>query len=563
MYLNTRVVALLNLNYKIINSKLSVKIALSKFRVIADIYCFLKFIRNMQAQLNSADPYHLQNKAGTIILFIAVFFFFCGCSVEANSQNVILKTNKGYIEGSKERDILVFKGIPYAKPPLGGLRFKAPQPAEKWTDTLSCENFGNIASQYGGPEKGLTGNEDCLSLNIYTPFKERRTKLPVMVWVHGGGMTSGAGKGMDGHAFSDHDSIITVTINYRLGVFGFLYLGDQEAGYRKSGNNGLLDCMMALKWIKENIRAFGGDPSKVTVMGESAGAKLVSTLLVAPAAKDLFNQLVLESGAVQCIRDSVTAKSIRKRLLDTLKLKNPADLMKLSTQQLIEAQNKVCNGAQGTNYFGPVRDGEVITADPYQYIKQHPDRNIKILIGTNSAESTIFMNADKRLYQPGDQVLKDWFGNNYVYIKTANQKGITHPDNISQRITLFTQYMYQMHSYRLAAALAANTAPVWLYRFDYSRDNSGARHAQELDYVWFSAANHSFNPEEVRLAGHMHQAWVNFIQGGNPGRVDQQEWPLYKVKNRSVMVFDRLSHTELLMDVYNDPDYPSAGFVLN
>jgi len=506
--------------------------------------------------------FKLQQALGTVCFFVA-FLFLCGCSVPAESQGVTVKTNHGYVEGIKEKNIVVFKGIPYAKPPVGKLRFKAPQPAENWKDTLSCREFGNIAPQYSGAEKGTTGSEDCLSLNVYTPFTAGKAKLPVVVWVHGGAMTSGAGKGMDGHAFADQDSIITVTINYRLGVFGFLYMGDQHSGYRNSGNNGLLDCIMALKWIRENIRSFGGDPSKVTVMGESAGAKLVSTLLVSQLAKGYFSQLILESGAVQCIRDSTTAKNIRQRLLDTLQLKSPAALLKLSTSELIEAQNKVCSGAQGTNYFGPVEDGQVITEDPYLYLKQHPDRHIKLLVGTNSAESKMFMNADKRLYRPDQKVLQDWFGNNSRYVSSALGKTIVHPDHISAAITLFTQYMYQMHTYRLADVLAANDTPFWLYRFDYSRDNSGANHAQELGYVWFSASNHSFNPEEVQLARQIHQSWVNFIKGRNPGPVNRQQWPFYQKNDRTIMVFDRVSHPERVKEVYNDPAYPSSGFVLN
>jgi para-nitrobenzyl esterase len=487
--------------------------------------------------------------------------FFCSCSAPVSSQGVVLKINNGYIRGSREENILVFKGIPYAKPPVGKLRFKAPQPLSKWADTLACETFGQIAPQYNGSEKKQTGNEDCLSLNVYTPGKIPGKKLAVVVWVHGGAMTSGAGKGMNGHVFSDKDSIVTVTINYRLGVFGFLYLGDQPGACRSSGNNGLLDCVMALKWIRENISSFGGDPAKVTVMGESAGAKLVSTLLVSPMAKGYFKQMILESGAVQCIRDSTTAKMIRQRILDTLKLKRPADLLKLSTADLIGAQNKVCNGAVGTNYFGPVQDGEVITADPYQYIRKHPATDIKLMIGTNSLESKMFMDADKRLYHPDEKVLKDWFGDNYHYVNSAEQK--TGMDISIPVPVLLTQYMYQMHSYRLANALAANGTPVWLYRFDYSRDHSGANHASELRFVWFSAASHSFNPEEIRLAGQMHQAWVQFIKGNKPGFVNQQEWPLYQDTNRSIQVFDRLSHPEVLKKIYDDPAYPSAGFVLH
>jgi len=530
------------------------------------MFTYFKILRSTSSQ---------QQLISTALTAVMILFLFSGCSLPVASQTTVLKTDKGYIRGRMENKVLVFRGVPYAKAPTGNLRFKAPQPADSWTDTLSCETFGSIAAQYNGAEKVTAGEENCLSLNIYAPSpsgtgapsegKQKsltKPKLPVVVWVHGGGMTSGAGKGMDGKAFSGQDSIITITINYRLGVFGFLYLGDQQKDYSSSGNNGLLDCIMALQWIRKNISAFGGDPSQVTVMGESAGAKLVSTLLVAPKAKGYYHQLILESGSVHCIRDSSTAKSIRKRLLDSLGLKKPSDLLSLSTSQLIEAQHKVCSGAQGTNYFGPVQDGKVITSDPYLYIKGHPDPKIRLLIGTNSAESKMFMNSDKRLFHPDDRVLMDWFGNNYHYIKSADRKALAATAELSYETNLFTQYMYQMHSYRLAKALVTHQTPVWVYRFDYSRDHSGANHAQELDYVWFTGSNNAFNKEEVALAQQMHQAWVNFIRGKSPGAINHTQWPSYNNEVRAVQVFDRSSHLETHKNIFDDPNYPSSAIVL-
>lgn len=509
-------------------------------------------------------PTQIKTPKKYVNIIKTLLFSICTCLfIQCDAQNTILKINDGYIKGKRENESIVFKGVPYAKPPIGTLRFKAPQPATKWADTLSCENFGNIASQFDGGKKGLAGTEDCLTLNVYTPTVSPKSKLPVLVWVHGGAMTSGAGKGQNGHAFSDQDSVVTVTINYRLGVFGFLYMGDQQQDFKNSGNNGLLDCIMALKWIKENISSFGGDPARVTVMGESAGAKLVSTLLVSPMAKGYFHQLILESGSVQCIRDSVTAKVIRQRLLDTLKINRPADLLKLSTAQIIEAQNKVCKGAQGTNYFGPVIDGSAITEDPYQYLKQNPNRDIRLLIGTNKFESKMFMQFDKRLYKPDQAVLTDWFGTNFQHVLNAYQKAVKLEDTTTAATTVLTQYMYQMHSYRLADVLVKNGNPVWMYRFDYSRDDSGASHAQELPYVWFIPSQTQFNEQEVQLAEKMHHAWVNFIKGRKPGHINQYDWYWYKTKARSIMVFDKSLHPELLTEVYNDTDYPSAGFILS
>lgn len=224
-------------------------------------------------------------------------------------DSIVLATHLGAIKGIKEGESWIFKGVPYAEPLTDETRFQPSLPKQRWRDTMDCRHFSSSAPQYGNKKNIVKGNENCLFLNINTPVNKPRKKMPVLVWVHGGGMTNGQGADMDGRAFSDRDGVVTVTINYRLGVLGFLYLDDVAKGI--SGNNGLLDLMMALHYIQENISAYGGDPKQVTVMGESAGAKLTSTLLLTPQSKGLFKQMVLESGGIQCVRDTVTAKAIR------------------------------------------------------------------------------------------------------------------------------------------------------------------------------------------------------------------------------------------------------------
>jgi para-nitrobenzyl esterase len=223
--------------------------------------------------------------SGVIFLLLAI---------SGSAQNVpVVKTAGGYIRGETEKGIAVFKGIPYAQPPVGSLRYTAPAALNPWSDTLSATAFGSSSAQPAG--SGISGTENCLYLNVYTPALDHGHR-PVVVWVHGGSMTNGSGSGMNGHAFADKDGIVTITINYRLGALGFLYLGDLGAPYKESGNLGLLDVLAALNWIHANIEAFGGDPSKVTVMGESAGAKLLSAVMVSPASKGLYQQAILESG---------------------------------------------------------------------------------------------------------------------------------------------------------------------------------------------------------------------------------------------------------------------------
>lgn len=486
-----------------------------------------------------------------VILFILNVYFLPTWAQEFST----VKIKGGYIKGIKEGEILVYKGIPYAEPPIGNLRFKAPEKKQAWTDTLLCTSFSNPAAQFKG-KIGVIGNENCLSLNVYAPQVSSKSKLPVLVWVHGGSLTAGSGSGQNGHAFADTDSIITITINYRLGVFGFLYMGDVDPQYNTSGNNGLQDLTMSLQWIKENIASFGGDPDQVTVMGESAGAKLTSTLLLNSKAETLYNQLILESGAVQCVRDSVTAKEIRARVMKVLKIKKPKDLLNCSTEQLITAQNIVCNGAQGTNYFGPVLDGKIITSDAYEFLKNHPQANKRFLIGTNKVESKLFMNMDKRLYKPNKKVLYDWFGQNgkMVLKEFKKTKKIIGLDSAAK--TVLTQYMYTMHSYRLADLVSQDNNQVWMYRFDYSKDGKGATHADELAYVWQLPNQKNTNLNED-LSGKIHQNWVNFIHHRKP----QQDWNNYSNK-KPIMIYDKISRFDFSEKIFNDPKYPTAGFIL-
>jgi para-nitrobenzyl esterase len=484
-------------------------------------------------------------------------------AIAASAQDVIVKTTKGYIKGLQENQAIVFKGVPYAQPPIGALRFRAPQPHQKWKDTLSCLKFGSEAVQYDGGKAVAKGSEDCLFLNIYTPAITPKAKMPVVVWVHGGSLTGGSGMDKNGHAFADKDSVIAITINYRLGVFGFMYLGDVDKSLHTSGNNGLLDLEMALQWIKDNIKSFGGDPSRVTVMGESAGAKLSSTLLLSPKAKGLFSQLVLESGGVQCVRDSVTAKAIRQRVMNELHVSSAKELLNLTAEQLIEAQGRVCHGAAGTNYFGPVDDGVIISGNPYQYIAEKKNKGVRLLIGTNKREAKMFMDFDKRLYHPDSVSLYDWFGNNYKYSLATYQSEAKRIGQDSAAVSVLTQYMYQMHSYRLADALAKAGNELWMYRFDFSKDGKGAIHADELPYVWYLPdANHP-DGYNTALAVQMHTAWVNFIKGNKPGKINYADWPPYQGVVRAIMVFNNVSGPTQLKDVFNDPEHPSGSLVLN
>ena len=499
------------------------------------------------------------HKRKWVILHVLLFLSIVVFRVSGQQLNTIVKTNDGYIGGSVENGILVFKGIPYAAPPVGALRFKPPVEHAVWNDTLSALKFGSVATQISGGK--ISGSEDCLSLNIYTPTADDK-KRAVVVWVHGGSLTAGAGKGQDGHAFADHDDIVTVTINYRLGVFGFMYLGDLDKNYAASGNNGVLDCILALKWIKQNIGVFGGDPERVTIMGESAGAKLISAVLVSPKAKGLFQQYIAESGSVQCIRDTVTAKNERLRVLKSIGPVDIHTLLTLSADSLMKMQAGAFDGVNGTSFFGPVTDGIVINDDPYQYANNKSLPRIKALVGTNKTEATLFVAMDSRYKQPDSLLFRGMFGDDCPMVYRYYLQLIKTMPPADASVKTLTQYMYQMHTYRWAKALAQNGILVWMYRFDYAKGALGAAHAAELPLVWYQPGQNNSDTAKKQLAINMHNAWVSFIKTGNPNTPDLPQWPNYTYDNKQVMVFDTPSLAVSLKEVFDDKDFPSAVFVL-
>lgn len=487
----------------------------------------------------------------------------CGVAIKVSAQAPVVKTNAGYIRGVAENDILVFKGIPYAQPPIGDLRFAPPAVHKAWQDTLSTTNFGSSATQPVG--KKVVGSEDCLYLNLYTPAADNH-KRAVVVWVHGGSMTNGSGSGMNGHAFADKDDIVTVTINYRLGALGFLYMGDVDKKYAQSGNLGLLDVIAALKWIHQNIAAFGGDPNRVTIMGESAGAKMVSAVMVAPASKGLYQQAIMESGSVQCIRDITTAKNVRIRLLKQLGL-NPGDARKLlimPADSIIKAQGVICEGIAGNSQFGPVYDGATIPEDGYKYAASGKLSRIRAIIGTNENEGASFTSPNANYSKAYKTIFKPLDENDAPMAYAYYQRQLKTDSPYAAAVKTLTQYMYQMHSYRFAKALTTVGTNVWVYRYKYQNGKQfGAHHGDELYYIWGAQKILNSNDDvKKQLARSLHGTWAAFIKTGDPNCPEAPQWPKYNTTKREVMVFDSTDSVIHLKEIYNDKNFPSAVFVL-
>ncbi|SFD81305.1 para-nitrobenzyl esterase [Paenibacillus catalpae] len=471
---------------------------------------------------------------------------------------MIIQTSSGQVKGVQLNGSYVFRGIPYAAAPVGKLRFKPPEAPPAWEGVRDCSEYGPIAHQYNDPNSflpGLEHSEDCLNLNVWTTGPADQPR-PVMVYIHGGGFTSGKGADCDGSRYAAEDDIVYVSLNYRLGALGFLYLGDiLGEEYAASGNNGMLDIIEALRWVQANIAAFGGDPARVTVLGNSAGAKCTATLYTMKAAKGLFRQAIAQSGATQSIRDKKTAAVTTGRLLEALGLQpeEAAKLLELPADQLIEAQMKVgSDTSRNLHMFGPVADGIQIPLDPLASIRE--EGNLPpLLIGTNEDEATMFIYYDTGLQKPDAGTLERLFGENQLVVwDTFTRYSETLPVDKAWSKAL-SEHLYTIGCLQLAEAIAVTGSSVWMYRLAYG-GTLGATHGYEgslihymedptRDSATLSADPHYVQAEASELATSMRSAWNAFVHNGNPNISVLPDWPVYN-DTQSVMMLDLKSYVQ-------------------
>ncbi len=293
-------------------------------------------------------------------------------------MEAIARTRQGRVEGREKEGVLLFAGIPYATPPTGEARFLPPRPHPGWEGVRPAKRFGKVAPQVPSPLGGfldalnLDWDEDCLTLNVATPALDDAAR-PVMVWIHGGAFLTGtsATPWYNGASFARRGDLVVVSINYRLGALGFLYLGEQRDELSRSGNNGILDQIAALEWVRDNIRGFGGDPDNVTIFGESAGGMSVGTLLGAPAARGLFHRAIPQSGACHNSLSRDAAARVAELFSEKAGVSDVEELRRLPVERILEAQTSTVlhfaanRGAIGDGKkvplglaFQPVVDGD-------------------------------------------------------------------------------------------------------------------------------------------------------------------------------------------------------------
>jgi len=456
----------------------------------------------------------------------------------------LIRTPLGALRGEVIDGVRVFRGVPFAEPPVGALRFKPPVKVKPWVEEREASLFSAEAMQNG--DRDVPKSEDCLYLNVWTmPDAEA---LPVFVWIHGGGFAGGSAFApvFDGTEFAK-TGVVVVTVAYRLGVFGFLemepLLGAEYAG---SGNNAVRDLICALEWVRANIEAFGGDPKRVTVGGESAGAKLTDVLMGVPKAQGLFAQMISESGGAERVWPKVNADAVARGFADAWGMGVEA-LKTAPAEALINAQVRfVANWPQ---HF-PLRmeiDGSLIPRPPVETISNGAWSGTRLLIGTNRDESAAFVGPHPQKVTAAD------LGNVPLakFDEVFARYGAVYPGMSEEqlRIRALTAEEYWVPSVRVADAYLKGGGTAWMYRLDFApasgRMKGEAYHSEDLGLVWDKVNEEITNVAAERaLAKQMHAAWLAFIKGETPGAVGLPVWPQYTSETRETMVFDKVSRVE-------------------
>lgn len=475
----------------------------------------------------------------------------------------------GMLQGITEGDAIVFKGIPFAAPPIGEFRWRPPQPVTPWKGVRDAGTFGASCAQGGwgvAPGKIAEGSsEDCLYLNVWKPVKTKaNAKLPVMVWIHGGGFTGGSGSSPQnfGQAFCKQ-GVILVSFNYRLGRFGFFAFPalNKEHPEEAKGNYGYMDQLAALQWIQKNIAAFGGDPKNVTIFGFSAGGVSVHSLMTIPAAKGLFHKAISESGGG---RDGVlTGRPLAKENADSFYTvsaetiginfahKQGIDgtdaaalnrLRALSAVQIVDGGQETDGPGGARTYSGPVLDGKLVVETAESAYMGGRQAKIPLIIGNCSAEiGGPFVNASKTKDE-----LFVLFGEQEAAARAAYDPDGT--KDFKEVITLFnTDWVWGEPARMTAQAFAAKGMPAYMYQFGYvsaaARQQSpyGAGHGSEVSFV-FNTLNARWGPpaeataEEKELAKIMSTYWANFAKTGNPNGNGLPDWSVYTTQNEVMLV---------------------------
>jgi len=477
----------------------------------------------------------------------------------------VVETRHGRIEGMTRDGVEAFLGIRYARAPIGELRFRGPRPPEPWIGVRPAQDFGPVAPQLPPtlrtllPKAQLPASEDCLSLNVWTPCSDTGRR-PVMVWLHGGGLLSGSGADpvSNGENLARRGDVVVVTLNYRLGLLGFFYhpkLRDDESG--ACGNWGLLDQLAALQWVRENIGRFGGDPEQVTLFGSAAGGVSTALLTTSRLRKELFRRSIVQSAPALATRPAL-AIEISQELLQTAGLtsEEPEKLRSFDAHQLLELQPRWAERMRrGQIALRPVADGHVVAEDPLRAINRGAAAGIDVLQGTNRDEYKLFGMRDARRLTLDDESLR------------KRVERIVPPDSAVRIIHTYrelrasrgapatpwdlwcaiqTDRLIRVPAVRFAAECARAGCSTYAYQFDwespFADGTLGACHGLEQPFVF---GTHPLLPEfagasreAFELAENVQDAWLSFVQIGNPTHPRILPWPRFALPRRATFLLD-------------------------
>lgn len=503
-------------------------------------------------------------------LSLAFAWFVCLCGISSSAETI--QTQSGPVSGSDARheSVEVFKGIPYAAPPVGDLRWRPPQPPTPWTEVRACDQFGAKSLQSRNAQQS-DQSEDCLYLNVWRPREPFDQKRPVMVWIHGGGFTSGSGHepSYDGTQFAKR-GVVLVTINYRLGALGFMTHPalSAESPHDASGNYAILDQIAALQWVHDNIANFGGDPENVTIFGESAGGTSVYLLTATPLSKGLFHRAILQSPWLDPVifRDlkQETAngpaaewdgeEQARKALAinDAADAEAIAKLRGLSEEEVMEKLKQ---------RWPVATDGWVFPIAPREIYANGHQHDIPVIVGTNRDEGTMF--APRNRVGSMDQfkaAMTERFGDNAHRIVQL-YKPESSEEIGKATVQLITDGWFIQPAREFARAMNRQDSPVWMYHFTKPVWGwMGAAHAAEIGYVFGNLEKPKV--DDAKLSEAFMDYWVQFATTGNPNLSGQAEWPAYTTDGDQHLVMDvelkvkaglRCEACDVLDDVFSVP----------
>jgi para-nitrobenzyl esterase len=496
----------------------------------------------------------------------------------------IIEIATGKIKGTLDKGVYSFKGIPYGGPTDGENRFMPPTPPAPWTGTRDAARYGQAcwqppdvtASTYGLMGAAGIGEmgEDCLKLNVWTPGLKDKARRPVMVWLHGGGFFAGSGDHSpfyEGASLARTGDIVFVSVNHRLGIFGHLYLeelcGEKYAG---SGNAGMLDIIQALKWVRDNIAVFGGDPGNVTIFGESGGGGKVATMQAMPAAKGLFHKAISESGPGTRQRTTAEANDVARQLLAVFGLRpeQAGELHKMRTDMIYAAWATMKPGAvMLMDHFAPVVDGKTLPCHPFDPVAAPSAANVPLLIGTNKDEMTFMMQRDPKFGKYTEAEVRG------ALLGRLNDKTgfAVSEDQVDKLIKAYrrtrpdaapTEIIFAVASDRMRMSainvaerkVEAGTKQVYMYLMTWESPYKGGMfkcpHTVEMPFVFNNIEPIGLigdGPDRLKLAAVFSGAWLAFARTGNPNHAGIPQWPTYDKAKRATMIFNTECRVE------NDP----------